>query len=50
MCPACISNAALIVAGVASAGGWTSLALRWRRARPQEKERRGDAERGVADP
>jgi hypothetical protein len=28
MCPACISNAALIVSGLASAGGWTVLAMR----------------------
>jgi len=41
MCPACISNAALIVTGAVSAGGWTAFALRSPRAprgsRPQEK-------------
>jgi hypothetical protein len=28
MCPACIGNAALIVTGAVSAGGWTAFALR----------------------
>jgi hypothetical protein len=32
MCPACIANAALIVTGAISAGGWTALALRRPRA------------------
>jgi hypothetical protein len=33
MCPACIANAALIVTGAVSAGGWTAFALRKPRAR-----------------
>jgi hypothetical protein len=33
MCPACIANAALIVTGVFSTGGWTAFALRRPRRR-----------------
>jgi len=32
MCPLCIGNAALIVSGAVSAGGWTVFALRKPRA------------------
>jgi len=46
MCPACIANAALIVTGTVSAGGWTAFALRKPRAR--RGSRRGPAEGAVA--
>jgi hypothetical protein len=38
MCPACIANAALIVTGVVSAGGWTASALRKPRAQSGSRQ------------
>ena len=50
MCPVCAANAAMVVAGVASTGGFASLAVRifkWRktarsvRSRPAPQPRHG---------